>query len=68
MKYGLTRIKDPMLLEEMKQYRGKTVGRGVHDGNFDSIISFGCALTLAAYYDVKYPKLLSTQDCLNLYK
>lgn len=55
MKYGLTRIKDYMLLEEMKNYRGKVVGRGVHDGNFDSIISFGCALTLAAYYDIKYP-------------
>jgi hypothetical protein len=54
-KYGVFKIKDYMLLEEMKSYRGKTSGKGVHDGNFDSVISFGCALTLASYYDIKYP-------------
>jgi len=56
MIYGVSKIKDPMLLEEMKMYRSKAPGsKGVHDGNFDSIVSFGCALTLASYYDVKYP-------------
>ena len=54
-KYGVSKIRDYMLLEEMKSYRGKTSGKGVHDGNFDSVISFGCALTLASYYDIKYP-------------
>ena len=52
---GVTRIKDVMLLEEMKNYRGRIGSKGVHDGNYDSIVSFGCALTLASYYDVKYP-------------
>ena len=55
MNYGVNRIRDPMLLEEMKSYRGKIASKGVHDGNYDSIVSFGCALTLAKYYDVKYP-------------
>lgn len=56
MSYGVTKIKDPMLLEEMKMYRSKAPGsKGVHDGNYDSIVSFGCALTLASYYDIKYP-------------
>ena len=55
LSYGVSRINDPMLLEEMKLYRGRISGKGVHDGNFDSIVSFGCALTLAKYYDVKYP-------------
>ena len=37
-------------------YRSKGPGsKGVHDGNFDSIVGFGCALTLASYYDIKYP-------------
>jgi len=52
---GVSRIKDPMLLEEMKNYKGKISGKGVHNGNYDSIISFGCAITLAKYYDIKYP-------------
>ena len=53
---GVSKINDNMLLEEMKLYRGKTsASKGVHDGNYDSIVSFGCALTLAKYYDVKYP-------------
>lgn len=56
---GLKRIPDIMLLEEMKQYRGKTEGtqRGVHDGNFDRICAFGHTITLAAYLDREYPIL-----------
>lgn len=52
---GISKIKDPMLLEEMINYKGKTFGQGVHDGNFDRIISYGCALTLAKHYDIVYP-------------
>jgi len=52
---GLTRILDTMLCQELIQYKGKTSGRGVHDGNFDRIISMYCALTLAQFYDIKYP-------------
>jgi hypothetical protein len=52
---GLSKIYDPMLLEEMINYKGKTSGKGVHDGNFDRIISFGCCLTLAKYYDIEFP-------------
>lgn len=52
---GVTKEMDYMLLEEYKNYKGKTEGRGVHDGNFDRIIARGCAETLAKYYDVKYP-------------
>lgn len=56
---GVIRIPDIMLLEEMKQYRGKGEGtqRGVHDGNFDRICAFGHALTLASYLDRDYPIL-----------
>jgi len=55
--YGLVRIPDLMLLEEMKQYRGKNSGtqRGVHDGNYDRICAFGHAITLANYLDRDYP-------------
>ena len=55
--YGLVRIPDLMLCEEMKQYRGKTSGtqRGVHGGNYDRICAFGHALTLANYLDRDYP-------------
>jgi len=53
---GIYRIPDVMLLEEMLQYRGKAASsKGVHDGNYDSIIAFGHCLTLARYFDVKYP-------------
>lgn len=55
IKMGVYNIPDKMLLVEMKNYRGKTSGKGVHDGNFDSIIAYGHCLTLARYYDVKYP-------------
>lgn len=54
LSYGVTKLRDVMLLEEMKEYKSKS-GNGVHDGNFDSIVSYGCALTLAKYYDIKYP-------------
>ena len=60
MTYGVTKIRDVMLLTEMLQYKGKSEGRGVHDGNFDRIISYGCALTLAKHFDTKYP-ILNTQ-------
>jgi hypothetical protein len=55
--YGLVRIPDVMLLEELRQYRGKSSGtqRGVHDGNYDRICAFGHALTLANYLDRDYP-------------
>jgi len=53
---GANKINDPMLLEEMIQYRGKTsASKGIHDGNYDRIIAFGHALTLARYNDIKYP-------------
>lgn len=55
LSYGVKKIHDPMLLEEMKEYKSKITGNGVHDINVDRIISYGCALTLARYYDVKYP-------------
>ena len=52
---GVSKEYDYMLLEEYKEYKGKTVGNGVHDGNYDRVIARGCAETLAKYYDVKYP-------------
>ena len=53
---GVTRILDPMLLEEMIKYKGKKSSTGgVHDGNYDRIISFGHALTLMRYFDNLYP-------------
>ena len=56
IKTGVYRVKDTMLLEEMKHYKSKGgSSRGIHDGNFDRIISFGCALTLAKWLDVHYP-------------
>jgi len=44
-----------MLLSELIEYKGKVVGQGVHDGNYDRIVAFGTALTLAQFYDIKYP-------------
>ena len=56
LKMGIYKIPDIMLLEEMEKYKGKPTGsRGVHDGNYDRIIAFGHALTLARYFDIKYP-------------
>ena len=51
---GVKYINDYMLLEEMKEYKGGS-GRAVHGGNYDRIVSYGLALTLAKHYDVKYP-------------
>jgi hypothetical protein len=51
---GVKFINDYMLLEEMKEYKGGS-GRAVHGGNYDRIVSYGLALTLAKHYDVKYP-------------
>jgi hypothetical protein len=53
---GVSKILDPMLLEEYIQYKGKpSSSKGVHDGNYDRVISAGHALTLAKYYDALYP-------------
>ena len=73
MLYGYTKIRDIMLLTEMSQYKGKPQGKGVHDGNYDRIISYGCALTLAKYFDVLYPtkvipKNIERDDTNNNYK
>lgn len=54
---GIFRIKDSMLLEEMKQYR-KGTGYQCHGINVDRIISFGCALTLAEYLDIEFGSLV----------
>ncbi len=56
---GLVRIPDPMLLQEMIEYKGKATGtqRGVHGGNYDRICAFGHCLTLANYLDRDYPIL-----------
>jgi len=53
---GVTRIPDPMLLEEMIHYRAKPVAsKGIHDGNFDRIIAFYHALILAEHLDKYMP-------------
>jgi hypothetical protein len=53
---GVSKILDPMLLEEYIQYKGKpSSSKGVHDGNYDRVIAAGHALTLAKYYDALYP-------------
>lgn len=55
-KVGAYKIPDIMLVEEMLHYRGKSTGsKGVHDINCDRICAFGHCLTLAKYYDYKYP-------------
>lgn len=53
---GCTRVYDSMLLEEWKNYKSKpSSSKGIHDGNFDRIISFGHALTLARHLDKHSP-------------
>lgn len=54
---GLVKIPDPMLLQEMIEYKGKSTGtqRGVHGGNYDRICAFGHCLALANYLDRDYP-------------
>lgn len=52
---GVNRIPDPMLLEEMIQYRGKEGNsKGVHDINCDRIVAAYHALILARYFDNLY--------------
>jgi len=56
-KIGIVRILDPMLLEEMIQYRSKAARTGgVHDINCDRIVAFGHCLVLAQHMD-KYAPL-----------
>lgn len=56
---GFTRIKDPMLLTEMVNYRAKpSFSNGIHDGNFDRICAFYHALILAKHLD-KYSPVIS---------
>jgi hypothetical protein len=56
-KIGIVRILDPMLLEEMIQYRSKSARTGgVHDINCDRIVAFGHCLVLAQHMD-KYAPL-----------
>lgn len=53
---GITRIPDPMLLEEMIQYRAKTsASNGIHDVNCDRIVAFYHALILAEHLDKYMP-------------
>lgn len=60
---GLIRVYDYMLLEEWKNYRAKpSSSKGIHDGNFDRVISFGHALTLAKHLDKFAPSILSPQE------
>ena len=58
-RHGLVRIPDPMLIEELLNYKSKDQNaiRGVHDGNFDRICAFGHVLTLATYLERDFPVL-----------
>ena len=59
---GINRIPDPMLLEEMIQYRGKTsASRGIHDINCDRIVALYHALILKYYYDQEFPLEFTTK-------
>ena len=59
---GINRVPDPMLLEEMIQYRGKTsASRGIHDINCDRIVAFYHALILKYYYDQEFPLEFTTK-------
>ena len=56
IKLGCFRIPDLMLLQEMIEYKSKpSSSRGIHDGNYDRIISFGHALTIGRYLDIAAP-------------
>jgi hypothetical protein len=53
---GIVRIPDPMLLEEMINYRAKPKAtNGIHDGNFDRIVAAYHALILAEHLDKYMP-------------
>lgn len=56
IKMGVVRIPDPMLLEEMINYRAKPkASNGIHDGNFDRIVACYHALILAEHLDKYMP-------------
>lgn len=56
IKMGCFRIPDPMLLQEMIDYKAKpSSSKGIHDGNYDRIIAFGHVLTIAKYLDIAAP-------------
>ena len=59
---GASRIYDYMLLEELKNYKSYKNGRGVHNGNYDSIVSFGVALSLAKHLDIVRPLINSRKN------
>ena len=52
---GVSKILDVMLIQEMIEYKSHASGKGVHDGNYDRIISEGVAQTLARHYDIAFP-------------
>lgn len=53
-KLGITRILDPMLLEEMIKYS--------KDGNFDRIVAFRHAIAYAKHMDKHYPFIKLTEE------
>ena len=60
---GFTRIKDPMLLTEMVNYRAKpSFSNGIHDGNFDRICAFYHAVILAKHLDKYSPVIIKKQE------
>ena len=62
---GVNRIYDYMLLEEMKNYKSKpSSSKGIHDGNYDRLISAYHALILANHLDKYLPmdKFISNKD------
>lgn len=60
---GFTRIKDPMLLTEMVNYRAKpSFSNGIHDGNFDRICAFYHAVILAKHLDKYSPVLVKRKE------
>ena len=62
---GASKIFDYMLLEELKNYKSYKNGRGVHNGNYDSIVSFGVALSLAKHLDIVSPLLYNKKNFYN---
>lgn len=60
---GFTRIKDPMLLTEMVNYRAKpSFSNGIHDGNFDRICAFYHAVILAKHLDKYSPVIVKRKE------
>lgn len=58
---GVTRILDPMLLEEMTKFNK-------NEGNFDRIRAFGLALAYAKQLDALIPKVKITQEIEKVHK